>query len=102
MQTVATPYALIDTSTGGIVARYTFDNSTEWWAWYSDYLKTPQWQRRAERCKQRAGYKCERCGAAGVTLHAHHLSYKRVGKERESDLLAVCVDCHADIHQKQI
>ena len=103
MQTVATPYALIDTSTGGIVARYTFDNSPEWWAWYREYLQSPQWHRRADRCKQRAGYKCQRCGIkAGAIrpdgsrawMEAHHLSYKHAGDERDSELECDCDYCH--------
>ena len=78
----------------------------EWWAWYSDYLKTPQWHRRADRCKQRAGYTCQRCGIkAGAIrpdgsrawMEAHHLSYKHVGDERDSELECDCDYCHKGI-----
>ena len=108
MQTHYHPLKLIDTRTGYTIANYQFDDTPEWWRWYREYLQSEEWQRKADRCKRLAGYKCERCGATGRVLHAHHNKedypdvYKRAGKERGSDLLAVCVDCHEAIHQKQM
>ena len=34
-----------------------------------------------------AGYACQRCGRAKAT-DAHHLTYERLGRERDGDLLA--------------
>ena len=72
----------------------------EWWQWYKEYLQSPEWQRRADRCKRQAGYKCEECGATDTTLHAHHLTYKNVGNERASELKCLCEGCHREEHKE--
>jgi len=64
------------------------------------------WRRLATECKDRAGWRCERCGikhgqirwsrhtnrAYPVWLHAHHV---RFDPENETpELLALCPSCH--------
>lgn len=71
----------------------------EWWQWYTEYLQSPEWQRRADRCKERANYTCQDCGAKDVVLQAHHLTYKRVGNESDSDLVCLCEGCHKERHE---
>ena len=41
---------------------------------------------------KRAGYKCRKCGSRATQVH--HETYKRIGRERLSDLTAVCGGCH--------
>lgn len=40
---------------------------------------------------------CECCGAPG-SLQAHHLTYERIGRELDEDLVAVCDQCHRTLH----
>lgn len=77
---------------------------------YSDYRLTTWWRRRRDayivhitgsvehRC-------CELCGKgtpnkAGVSLrfHVHHISYARLGEERDDDLRLLCAACHNLVH----
>ena len=43
-----------------------------------------------------AGGACQRCGARATD--AHHRHYRTLGRERDSDLEALCADCHAQAH----
>lgn len=64
---------------------------------YSQKLLDPRWQRKRLEVFQRANFTCERCGATGKTLNAHHRAYFR-GREPwdylADQLECVCVDCH--------
>ena len=63
-------------------------------AWYRKvYLRSPHWRARRSQAIGRAGGRCERCGARG-RLEVHHLTYKRLGRERDRDLRALCHRCH--------
>jgi len=65
---------------------------------YDDYLNSPDWKRRRGIILRRAGYKCELCGASGVPLDIHHLTYERRGNEKYTDLIAICRKCHEAKH----
>lgn len=64
---------------------------------YYRYLETRTWKVRAARAK-RWGI-CARCGLATDRLDAHHLTYDRLGDERQSDIVALCRSCHAHEHR---
>ena len=64
---------------------------------YERYVQTDCWKlRRARYLKLQD--RCEVC-QNHVELDVHHLSYERLGEERDSDLIAVCRDCHALLHE---
>jgi 5-methylcytosine-specific restriction endonuclease McrA len=65
---------------------------------YQQYLQSSQWKNKRRKVLQRAGYKCEKCGANGSSLQIHHLTYERIFNERSSDLQAVCDRCHRRLH----
>jgi len=68
---------------------------------YRAYLRSPHWrQLRAERLKA-AGYRCYECGASGVVLQLHHLTYARLGSERPGDLRVLCKVCHRRADRKR-
>lgn len=69
----------------------------DFWRWYDTYLQTPEWETRRKAVMARARNTCEGCQAADAT-QVHHLTYERVGNEMLFDLVAVCDDCHAQIH----
>lgn len=64
---------------------------------YSEYLTTRQWSITRLEAKERAGWKCQRCYSLGP-LEVHHLTYRRVGRERPSDLVVLCETCHLIEH----
>jgi hypothetical protein len=66
-------------------------------ALYTTYLQTDAWRARRERTLLLAGYTCQHCGRAKAT-DAHHLTYDRLGCERDGDLLALCEPCHGALH----
>lgn len=72
-------------------------DSERWWAWYDNYLQSPEWKTRRDLVLRRANGVCEGCGRRDAR-HVHHLHYDRVGNEMLFDLVAVCVDCHDQIH----
>lgn len=42
---------------------------------------------------------CEICGVCCFSLQVHHLNYDRLGKELDSDLMALCESCHRTVHR---
>ena len=69
----------------------------EWWAWYNEYLQSDEWWRRRRLVINRAKGYCEGCGTARCT-QVHHLTYERAGNEMLFDLVAVCDECHEQLH----
>ena len=96
---------------------------------YREYLRSPEWKQKRQAVLDRAmlsfirkpliirqmrdryGRKqiCERGECLNVATDVHHYNYERVGKEligmdpepsEENDLIALCRECHADLHGK--
>lgn len=68
---------------------------------YHQYLSSDEWRARRKAKLKDAEYHCERCGAVhskGVQLHVHHRTYKRVTREKLTDLEVLCADCHRREH----
>lgn len=61
------------------------------------YYQTEEWKDIAEKCKALAGYKCNRCSST-EQLHAHHITYQRLGQELQKDLECLCAECHSKEH----
>lgn len=68
---------------------------------YKKYLKSPHWKDVRKRFYASEFYsgRCECCFDRNVPLQVHHKSYKRLGRERLSDLVALCGDCHKKTHE---
>ena len=64
---------------------------------YEAYINSAKWRRRRQRAIERAGYRCEKCGVSAQEerLEVHHLTYERLGSERDEDLSVLCHACHA-------
>jgi len=67
---------------------------------YHWYLGQAFWRERREHILRRANHTCEKCSKRPAS-EVHHLTYIRVFQELPSDLLAVCRQCHAEIHWRQ-
>ena len=50
------------------------------------------------RVPSRKDKACEACGYSRK-LQVHHKTYERLGKERNSDLVLLCRDCHESLHR---
>lgn len=64
---------------------------------YERYLQTRRWIGTRNRILRLRGYRCERC-TAGRNLQVHHLTYDRIGEERDDDLQVLCRGCHLGHH----
>lgn len=64
---------------------------------YQKYIQSPEWQFVRARILKRANGKCEKCKQV-PPQHVHHKTYARLGKERDSDLIALCIACHLAEH----
>jgi len=69
-------------------------------AYRNGYLRSDHWQEVRRKKLKQAGYKCEACGQK-VKLDIHHLTYERLGKERLSDLQALCRSCHVKAEKRK-
>lgn len=69
------------------------------WA-YHRYLESRTWRTSPARAaaKRRAAGRCEACGERRRALHAHHVTYRRVGRERADDFRILCDRCHRAEH----
>lgn len=64
---------------------------------YQAYLNSPGWRAVRNAALHRAGFKCYTCGGRR-DLQVHHLTYERLGAERNSDLQVLCANCHEGQH----
>ena len=72
-------------------------NRTTAYVWYRC---SPSWHERRQWILKRARGICEKCRQRAAT-EVHHLTYKRVFNEDPADLMALCRQCHAEIHWRQ-
>ena len=64
---------------------------------YIEYIHSPEWQNRRNLFLQQHGKICNMCPRTDE-IEVHHVSYDRLGHERDEDLKALCVRCHNDLH----
>lgn len=64
---------------------------------YSQYINSPEWVRRRIEYFAHHNRICRACGK-GTNIHLHHLTYERMGRELDRDLMVLCERCHAAVH----
>ena len=64
---------------------------------YLDYIHSEEWRKKSARIKDKQKSVCRLCGKR-ENLQTHHLTYIRLGNEKEDDLVGLCEDCHTKIH----
>lgn len=64
---------------------------------YRSYIISPAWQQVRREYLHSVGWVCERCHNDWAT-QAHHLTYDNLGHEGPQDLMALCRQCHEDVH----
>lgn len=68
---------------------------------YRDYyLQTPHWKIKRRQAIERADGECEICGSTRE-LEVHHLNYENLGYEEPEDLMALCHNCHMEVHEEE-
>lgn len=60
------------------------------------YYQSDEWKARRDECLDLAFHVCYLC--RGLAEQAHHLTYERLGNERQEDLMALCRRCHEAVH----
>jgi 5-methylcytosine-specific restriction endonuclease McrA len=73
------------------------ENFSKHYDWYIQHSQ--QWQETRQRIFARDGGICQFCYDEPAT-QAHHLTYKRLGREDDEDLLSVCYVCHQSGHDE--
>ncbi|MCK9327351.1 MAG: HNH endonuclease [Bacteroidales bacterium] len=67
---------------------------------YAKYLQSRHWQAFRLKALKHYGKKCHLCGIKEVPyFHVHHLTYERLGKEKLSDVVVLCEECHNEVHR---
>lgn len=70
---------------------------------YNKYLNTEHWGYQRKRIARSRKYTCEKCGIVNKQhFHIHHLTYKRIGNEKPTDLVFLCKGCHENLHKTEI
>lgn len=64
---------------------------------YKEYLQSKEWKTKRLKVLERANYICEICKTKKA-YQVHHKTYKRIYKEKLSDLIATCGICHQAEH----
>jgi hypothetical protein len=67
---------------------------------YLRYIMSEEWRVFHLGIIARRGSRCEVCGKQLSIPQAHHLTYERIGRERDSDVVMTCDDCHRRYHGK--
>ena len=68
---------------------------------YHEYINSPAWfeRRRVHFRANDANTRCFVCNWHGKSsLHVHHITYDRLGSEAPEDLVSLCRNCHAVVH----
>ena len=84
------------------------ERQRQWQSDYREYLLSSIWLGKRARVMRRAGGMCEGCGCRRA-WQVHHLRYPRncrpgsdewIRQEKLFDLIAICRECHEDVHQR--
>lgn len=65
---------------------------------YDEYITSRGWEVRRADYFSSHPRKCQACGSLDQ-IHLHHKTYARMGRELDSDLVALCQQCHSEVHE---
>jgi len=65
---------------------------------YSAYLLSDHWKAKRQEAFKYHGPACHECGAT-ESLVVHHMTYRRLGREKMKDLRILCGPCHRLYHK---
>lgn len=64
---------------------------------YDSYMASEEWDGRRSLYFRQHAKRCRACGS-DEDIELHHLSHEKMGDEPDTDLVGLCVDCHAAVH----
>lgn len=67
---------------------------------YREYMTSQQWVKRKRDYFETHRRVCKACGSL-KRIHLHHKTYRRLGFERDADLVPLCHKCHTNLHRMQ-
>lgn len=69
---------------------------------YEGYLKSEHWELFRKKIIESCGM-CANCGISSDVepIQIHHLNYKRLGREKFSDVIPLCEHCHRMAHMNK-
>ena len=70
----------------------------DWDRYYDLYIQSDEWKEKRREVLERDGFLCI-CGQRAILVH--HKRYDNIGREPLSDLVALCEECHFDLHAKK-
>jgi 5-methylcytosine-specific restriction endonuclease McrA len=66
---------------------------------YIDYLSSQKWKRKRDEVLIRDNDLCQECKLKPA-IEIHHITYENLYDEKLQDLVALCIECHAETHKK--
>ena len=60
---------------------------------YNKYILSKKWKKKTRKIKR----VCWVCGSE-KNIGIHHITYKRLYNEKQSDLVPLCWECHNEVH----
>jgi hypothetical protein len=66
---------------------------------YRQYLESPHWKNFRKKVYSLIKH-CGACGSKGQ-LNIHHISYSKLWKETLDDVVVLCGECHAHLHNSE-
>ena len=68
---------------------------------YRYHMQSSRWRETRRRMVGQAQHRCERCGRPSNYLELHHVTYFRLGDERDEDLQVLCKPCHNEADEER-
>jgi hypothetical protein len=65
---------------------------------YERYMASDHWKARKDRYFRTHEKRCAACGSVDE-VQLHHLSYEKMGREPNDDLMPLCQICHSLVHE---
>ena len=69
---------------------------------YKNFINSEDWSSYKGQLIEERGLQCEKCfkSCKRHELHLHHKNYdQQFGKEKDNDMMLLCHECHAEMHQ---
>lgn len=67
---------------------------------YKKYMRSKKWKARRKLKGESVNWTCEKCGDNTPPMFIHHKHYDTLGNESNSDLEALCKNCHEAKHKR--
>jgi hypothetical protein len=87
----------------GVISTFFKERKTSYMAYsdYQAYLKSEKWYAIRLKVLSRDDYTCQHCHCkvTSYTANVHHKTYIRLGDEKLSDLITLCIPCHEKEHE---